>query len=130
MLDILTTLIVLVSPLLAEGSDDVAIPADTITVSPSSTKPACSDTTNACSIILSVETSVAVFKGLTPQYICIFLRTLSYGEQPIISAFGLSLDVSLAVKPEIVGHTIALALRFSAVWTVALHTALDMLLLL
>ena len=59
--------IVLVRPLLADGSDVVAIPADTITVSPSSTYPACSDTTKACSIILSVEVSVAVFNGLTPQ---------------------------------------------------------------
>ena len=57
----------LVSPLLDEGSEDVAIPAETITVSPSSTNPACSETTNACSIILSVEASVAVLRGLHPS---------------------------------------------------------------
>ena len=35
-----------------------------------------------------------------------YIKGFEY-EQPIISAFGFNLDVSLAVNPEIVGHTIA-----------------------
>ena len=54
-------------PLFDVGEEFVAIPADTMTTSPSPIYPAFSAVTSACSIILSVEVSIAVLTGLTPQ---------------------------------------------------------------
>ena len=48
----------------------------------------------------------------------------------MIVCAGLSFEISLAVKPDIVGQIIALALRLAAVLTAALLTALEIPLLL
>ena len=106
----------LVSPLLDEGSEDVAIPAETITVSPSSTKPACSETTNAR--LTSKLKPEAEIIGCSPYDNVLRKMQIYWGVRPLktaTEASGFNLDVSLAVNPEIVGQIIALAPRLSAV---------------